>query len=141
MGRGYSSVDELVPPVDSSGSYNIASGTAYGPTALTWTYTASPTSNFYTSEVGGAQRLPNGNTLITEGIKGNLFEVTSTGEMVWRYINPVAPTPLAQGSAIPSDPVQPSQFMNAVFKVSRYGADYPGLQGKNLSPIGRIETN
>jgi hypothetical protein len=54
-----------------------------------------PTSNFYTSEVGGAQRLPNGNTLITEGIKGNLFEVTSTRELVWRCINPVAPTPLA----------------------------------------------
>ena len=36
----------------------------------------------------GAQRLPNGNTLICEGMTGRLFEVTSVGEVVWEYVTP-----------------------------------------------------
>jgi len=140
IGRGYSTVDEIAPPVDASGNYSIASGTAYGPTSALWTYTGTPPTSFYSAEISGAQRLPNGNTLITEGIKGNLFEVTSAGETVWRYVNPVTTTPLAQGSTVPTDPNRTDQYMNAVFRVTRYGTDFPGLQGKDLSPIGTIET-
>ena len=141
IGRGYSTVDEIAPPVDASGNYSIASGAAYGPTSATWTYVATPPTSFYSAEISGAQRLPNGNTLITEGVKGNLFEVTSAGETVWRYVNPVTTTPLAQGSTVPTDPVRTDQYMNAVFRVTRYGADFPGLQGKDLTPIGSIEIN
>ena len=35
-----------------------------------------------------AQRLPNGNTLITEGSDGRIIEVTPDHEIVWEYINP-----------------------------------------------------
>jgi hypothetical protein len=34
------------------------------------------------------QRLPNGNTLITEGAFGRIFEVTAAGETVWEYVVP-----------------------------------------------------
>jgi outer membrane protein assembly factor BamB len=44
--------------------------------------------SFYSPLVSSAQRLPNGNTLITEGLHGRLFEVTSEGETVWEYVNP-----------------------------------------------------
>jgi formylglycine-generating enzyme required for sulfatase activity len=140
LGRGYSSVDEIVPPVDAAGNYSLSAGTAFGPSSLTWTYVGSPATSFYSSEIGGAQRLPNGNTLVTEGVKGNLFEVTAAGETVWQYINPVTTAPLAQGSTIPADPNKAGQYMNAVFRVVRYGTDYPGLQGRDLTPIGPIET-
>ncbi|NKB72010.1 MAG: thioredoxin [Candidatus Latescibacteria bacterium] len=43
---------------------------------------------FYSSFVSSAQRLPNGNTLITEGTDGRLIEVTSEHEIVWEYISP-----------------------------------------------------
>ena len=43
---------------------------------------------FFSWNVSGAQRLPNGNTLITEGAPGRAFEVTVDGEIVWEYINP-----------------------------------------------------
>ena len=43
---------------------------------------------FYSGFVSSAQRLPNGNTLITEGTDGRLFEVTSDHEIVWEYISP-----------------------------------------------------
>lgn len=35
-----------------------------------------------------AQRLVNGNTLITEGADGRLFEVTTAGDIVWEYVSP-----------------------------------------------------
>jgi hypothetical protein len=41
--------------------------------------------NFYSQAAGVAQRLPNGNTLISEDVPGNLFEVTPKGEIVWKY--------------------------------------------------------
>jgi hypothetical protein len=43
---------------------------------------------FYSGYISGAQRLPNGNTLITEGADGRLFEVTPEHELVWEYVNP-----------------------------------------------------
>lgn len=45
-------------------------------------------SKFYSSYISAAQRLPNGNTLITEGSDGRLIEVTPEHEIVWEYINP-----------------------------------------------------
>jgi hypothetical protein len=56
---------------------------------LVWSYT-SPT--FFATNISGAQRLPNGNTLITEGPGGRLFEVTQDGTIVWEYIFPMFTT-------------------------------------------------
>jgi Arylsulfotransferase (ASST) len=52
---------------------------------LVWSY-AGP--RFYASNISGAQRLPNGNTLITEGPNGRIFEVTKEGKIVWEYMYP-----------------------------------------------------
>ncbi len=54
-----------------------------------WQYVADPPTDFYTYSKGSAQRFPNGNTLICEGDAGRVFEVTSDGEIVWEWINPV----------------------------------------------------
>ena len=139
IGRGYSTINEIVPPVDLAGNYSISAGAAFGPTSPVWTYTATPPTNFYSAEISGAQRLPNGNTLICEGIKGNLFEVTAAGQTVWRYLCPVTTTIMTQGDAIPVDQARPDQFMNAVFRVTRYATDHPGLLGRDLTPQGSIE--
>jgi hypothetical protein len=45
-------------------------------------------SSFYSSFVSSAQRLPNGNTLVTEGQDGRFFEVTPENEVVWEYLSP-----------------------------------------------------
>lgn len=45
-------------------------------------------SRFYSPFISSAQRLPNGNTLITEGSGGRLLEVTEDHELVWEYISP-----------------------------------------------------
>lgn len=43
---------------------------------------------FFSAFISGAQRLPNGNTLICEGNACRIFEVTPDYEIVWEYINP-----------------------------------------------------
>ncbi len=43
---------------------------------------------FYSPYISSAQRLPNGNTLITEGADGRIMEVTRDHELVWEYISP-----------------------------------------------------
>jgi len=45
-------------------------------------------SRFYSPFISSAQRLPNGNTLITEGSDGRIFEVTAQHEIVWEYVSP-----------------------------------------------------
>lgn len=71
---------------------------------ITWQYTPleagnllfTDASKFYSSYISSAQRLPNGNTLITEGSDGRLIEVTKDHEVVWEYINPYFHTILGQ---------------------------------------------
>src|SRR5262249_45382670 len=88
----YSSVDEVVLPVDSEGRYARPSGSALGPEKLTWSYGTNQ-ADFYSMFLSSAQRLPDGNTLICSGINGTLFEVTPAHEVLWKYINPVEPPP------------------------------------------------
>ncbi len=45
-------------------------------------------SRFYSPFISSAQRLPNGNTLITEGSNGRIFEVTREHDIVWEYLSP-----------------------------------------------------
>ena len=133
----YSTIEEIVPPIDGNGNYLWTPGTAYAPTDPVWIYVADPPTDFYASFISGAHRLPNGNTLICDGPRGRFFEVTAEGETVWIYVNPETSTgPVTQGDPIPRDEVS---WGNAVFKVYRYAPDYPGLQGKDLTPGDPIE--
>jgi hypothetical protein len=43
---------------------------------------------FYSPFISSAQRLPNGNTLITEGSGGRIIEVAAGHDIVWEYISP-----------------------------------------------------
>ena len=53
-----------------------------------WEYRDTPPYNFFSPYISGARRLANGNTLITEGMFGRMFQVTPDGEVVWEYVNP-----------------------------------------------------
>jgi len=136
--RGWSSIEEILPPVDAGGSYFLAPGKAYGPEKPLWRYEAANRTDFFSSEISGAHRLPNGNTLICAGVVGNLFEVTPEGETVWQYINPVVRGGILAQGEVPGKDVRGHLF-NAVFKAHRYAPDYPGLRGRDLSPKGVIE--
>lgn len=132
QGRTYSTVDEIVTTVDGNGDYpQPDSGVAHGPTAAAWSYDPPVEDEFYASFISGATRMPNGNTLICAGPQGRLFEVTTANEIVWKYINPVG----SNGPASQEDSVA----TNRVFRCYRFPADYPGLQGHDLTPGAAIE--
>jgi hypothetical protein len=55
---------------------------------VVWRYEADPPDSFYSHTRGANQRLPNGNTLITDSdTGGRVFEVTPDGTIVWEYLN------------------------------------------------------
>lgn len=55
---------------------------------VVWSYEGTEGKPFYSETCGLAQRLPNGNTLITETDFGRSFEITREGEIVWEFYNP-----------------------------------------------------
>lgn len=132
LGRNYTSVDELVLPLKKDGTYELPKGGTYGPDKPVWSYTDPDPKTFFSQEISGAQRLPNGNTLICAGVHGTLFEVTPEGETVWEYVNPVTGHILKQGEPVPLDHRYHAQ--NAVFKIHRYPVDYPAFKGRNMKP-------
>jgi hypothetical protein len=79
----YSSVEEITPPLDSNGDYYIHPDSAFGPAGTAWIY--QDPGNFNSAHMGGAYRMPNGNTFITEAVSGRLSEVTHDGQMVWQH--------------------------------------------------------
>ncbi len=139
--RDYSSVDEIVPPVDGA-NYRLDPGVAYAPAEPVWTYTAATPSDFFAPYISGTQRLPNGNTLICDGVHGTIFEVTPAGKTVWKYVNPTTSSgPLRQGEPVPTEQLRSGREVpaNQVYRAYRYAPDYPGLQGLELTPGEPIE--
>jgi len=55
---------------------------------IVWEYQADPPESFFSSSRGASERLPNGNTFITDSNSGRLFEVTPEGETVWEFFTP-----------------------------------------------------
>ena len=55
---------------------------------LNWQYRGTPEAPFYSRSCGSAQRLSNGNTLVTETDSGRAFELTADKEIVWEYHSP-----------------------------------------------------
>jgi hypothetical protein len=133
-GGKYSTVEEIVPPIDEYGNYQQPDpGTPFGPAGPIWIYQAHNPTSFYCDNISGAQRLPNGSTLICSGPNGLFFEVTPDGDIIWEYKNPVTNVGiLEQGEPLGGK-------ANSVFRCYRYASDYPGLIGKDLTPGALIE--
>ncbi len=128
----YSSVIEWSLPEIVDGIYKVSEEGGFGPSEPYWEYVAPDKFSFYSPFVSGAQRLKNGNTLITEGVRGRLFEVTTDKEILWEYWNPYNNGyTLPDGS--PPQPVGP--FIYAQFRSTHFPLDFPAFEGKDLKPM------
>lgn len=107
-----SSIDEILIPQNSDGTYNLAPNTANLPENAIWSY---DNELIFSSRLSGANRLPNGNTLITAGRDGTLFEINESGTILWQYQNPI------EGNA-------------GIFKVNKYAKNHPAFEGRSLTP-------
>ena len=149
-GRGYSSIDEIVPPADGY-RYRRAEGSAYLPDKPAWTYADETPTDFYAPYASGAHRLPNGNTLIADTFAGTIFQVTPDGKLVWKYAIPYryhislwqderqddpAADWLTFGDPMDDKPVPTRE--NSVYRAYWYPPDHPGLQALDLTPGARI---
>ena len=130
----YSTIDEIVLPVNAKGVYESKPGIPFGPEKAVWSYAAEKKSDFYSQFISGAQRLPNGNTLICYGMDGTIFEVTAKGEIVWQYANPVGTQARGLGNLLGGLLSQ-----SLLFRAYRYGADDPAFKGRKLTPGMTIE--
>ena len=139
--RPYSSVDILEPPVDDylNGSYVYVPGNPFLPQRPAYRYGADPPGSFFSSFISGAQRLPNGNTLICAGAQGRFFEITPSEEAVWEYVNPV--THLGPVGYTEEIPIFSGRNGNIVFRCTKYGPDYPGFQDRDLTAGDPLELN
>ena len=90
VGRGYSSLDEIVTPLLPDGSYALDPGSPYGPDAPVWTCDQIDGQPFYDSLMSGFNRLPNGNNLVCRSMSADIIEVDSTGQSVWSPTTPMA---------------------------------------------------
>lgn len=72
---------------------------------------------FFSPHIGGVQRLASGNTLVCEGAKGCVFEVTPEGDVVWQYICPFTAEVPDFGA------------INWLFRARQYAVDGPEVQG------------
>jgi hypothetical protein len=117
-GGRFSSIVEIRPPVDADGRYSMGEGDRFGPDEPVWESILPD--RFHADFISGAQRLPNGNTLVCSGPRGRFLEVTPNGEIVWEYRNPFsgdAPNPAG-------DPPY------SVFRATFIPPDHPALAGR-----------
>jgi len=56
--------------------------------AVRWRFGGGPDVDLFSKTLGSCQRLPNGNTLVTESENGRALEVTHDGRVVWEFNNP-----------------------------------------------------
>ncbi len=122
--RNHASADELAFP--SSGHTYLRAGKGFMLPTLLWTHRLAE----HTWIMSNAQRLPNGNTLITEGNHARISEVTSDGTVVWHYISP-----LARGTEIVPKGDSPANSSDTwVYRAYKYAANHPGITALTLIP-------
>ena len=114
----WSAVKELVLPFDAERGFLRDEGAPFGPEEPVWSY--EDRENFYSAFISGAQRLPNGHTLICSGAGGRVFEVTPSGETVWNFRNNLG------GDVTPPDHAGHAPE-HALFRAERYAHDHPGV--------------
>lgn len=133
----YSEVLIFNPPTSSPGVYQYTANAAYGPLAEDYSYSdqTNDPSDFYSPIVSGAQRLPNGNILVCQGINGRFFELNASDQIVWEYINP-----MSNNTGTIFNQTETAST-NLTFRATKYAKTYGAFTGRDVSPGLPIEGN
>lgn len=124
---------------------------------IVWEWMSPSPNSFSSGNQSNVQRLPNGNTLMTGCESGHIVEVSAgsscrygntsvfvpdsepqgksdlpPSRVVWEYVNPM--TGMGPRSLlIHATETVSGPWSNAMHRAFRYGADFPGLKGRDLS--------
>lgn len=133
----YSSVDIIVPPLD-NGSYILESNGTFGPSVASWTWDIGE--GMYSGSISGVDMMSNGHMLVTHGTKGTLYEVSTSGNVVWEYINPIGGSgAFTQGEEVPEGN-RAGSTANAIFKAQHISIEHPALTNVDSSTGTYLET-
>ena len=130
----YSSIDIVNPLKDINGNYILEADTTFGPDTAEWSYVAPTPTDFYSQNISGAHRLPNGNTIICQGRDGRIFEIDANKDIVWEYWSPITNIGILSQGDTPSG-------NRGVFRATKYLPDYPAFNGRDMTPGQPIEQN
>jgi hypothetical protein len=99
---------------DNKGNRGVSRVIEFDPVTqeFAWLYERNDPNEFYSATCGSAQRLANGNTLISESDGGRAFEVMPDGRIVWEFINPARGGP-------------DGELIATLFEVVRLDPDFP----------------
>jgi len=116
---------QLPAPDPATGIYPTPQGGSYLPETPSWAWGIG---GMNANHISGAQRVGNGNTIVTDGEMARIREVTNDGEVVWDW---------AWGGSPCQKPYTDMPSYNTagycLFRTYRYPSTYPGLAGRNLS--------
>jgi hypothetical protein len=82
-----SDVIEFIPPLLSDGTYEIKDGQQFDPLPDDYVFFYE-SNDFHGDHLGGVYRLPNGNTMATNGLGGEIRELNTEGQIVWQHFTP-----------------------------------------------------
>jgi hypothetical protein len=111
-GLGRSAVTQWTPTRDDDGRYVLTDG-RFGPSEPTWQVTPEMEPVFLSGFMSGAQRLPDGNTLVVEALQARVSILASDGRVLHSY-NEV-------------DRLGPKD-LGGFFRGDWYPVDHPGVQ-------------
>ncbi|MEI7731849.1 MAG: aryl-sulfate sulfotransferase [Verrucomicrobiota bacterium] len=94
---------------------------------IAWNYSPKASHAMFSHIGGSVQRLPNGNTLICSDTEGHIIEVTSAGDAVWEYINPVTTDGILKFKR------DNWPMYNSIFRAFRIGTNDPVVAGRTLT--------
>lgn len=118
--ESYSTVQIIDPPIKPDGSYTLENDQPYMPLTPAVEYGATQNKvKIWSGYTSGAKVLPNGNIVITEGRTAKIYEIDPEGNVLWNYAVPLS---------------------GYLFRSERYSHDYPAFIGKQLTPMGNIES-
>ena len=125
--RTFSSADVVVPATTAEGAY-VRDEERGGFRAMLQRVSPKGSKGRFAAIVSGAQRLPNGNTVLTYGNLGHITEVTPGGKVAWEWESPYAAmrptTPGRTGAGF-------RIYSNWLFTSTRYPPDFSAFVGKD----------
>ena len=125
-----SSVDILVPRVE-NGSYALESNGTFGPSIPSWSWDQGEA--MYSGAISGVDMMSNGHMLVTHGTQGTLYEVAPSGNIVWKFINPIgASGTFTQGEEVPEGN-RAGTTANPIFKAKHISIEHPALAARTLT--------
>jgi len=132
-GTDFSTIEILEPPLNADGTYEKMGIEPFGPEAVNWKYGDEEKDRFYSPFLSNAQFLTNGNILINAGSRGEIFEINSEKELVWKYIIPLfGDFPATQGDNVNN---------NATFRAYKYSTEFVGFDGIDVQVNDPIEVD